>query len=75
VGDVVYAGNPRLLIPAAWHEFVLLWATCRGGMGGIAHWPDSGGVGDQAAWIVDAFGALGSMDAEMQRDEDRRRGR
>jgi hypothetical protein len=34
-------------------------------MGGIAHWPDAGGVGDQAAWVVDAFAALGGMDAAL----------
>jgi hypothetical protein len=34
-------------------------------MGGIAHWPDSGGVADQAAWVVDAFGLLGGIDAAL----------
>jgi hypothetical protein len=36
-------------------------------MGGIAHWPDTGGVGDQAAWVVDAFAALGGIDAAQRR--------
>jgi hypothetical protein len=40
-------------------------------MGGIAHWPDPGGVGDQAAWVMDAFAALGGIDAAL--DEERRR--
>jgi hypothetical protein len=40
-------------------------------MGGIAHWPDAGGVGDQAAWVVDAFAALGAIDAAL--DDERRR--
>jgi hypothetical protein len=35
-------------------------------MVGIAHWPGPGGVGDQAAWVVDAFGALGGMDATLE---------
>jgi hypothetical protein len=39
-------------------------------MGGIAHWPDAGGVNDQAAWVVDAFAALGGIDAAL--DEVRR---
>jgi hypothetical protein len=39
-------------------------------MGGIAHWPDAGGVGDQAAWVVDAFGALSGIDAAL--DAERR---
>lgn len=59
------AGNPRLTTAQPWHDFVRLWAACRGGMGGMAHWPDAGGVGDQAAWIVDAFALLGSIDARM----------
>ncbi len=40
-------------------------------MGGIAHWPDTGGVGDQAAWMVDAFAALGSMDAALDAEQRR----
>jgi len=42
-------------------------------MGGIAHWPDPGGVGDQAAWIVDSFAMLTAIDATM--DDALRRGR
>jgi hypothetical protein len=34
-------------------------------MGGIAHWPDPGGVGDQAAWVVDAFAVLSGIDAAL----------
>jgi hypothetical protein len=61
-------------IGAEWHEMVRLWAACRG-ESGIAHWPDAGGVGDQAEWIVDAFATLSAADATM-RDHDRRmRGR
>jgi hypothetical protein len=37
-------------------------------MGGIAHWPDPGGVGDQAAWVVDAFAALGVSNAALDSD-------
>jgi len=43
-------------------------------MGGIANWPDAGGVADQAAWVVDAFAILGGIDAELDEDERRRRG-
>jgi hypothetical protein len=59
------------MIAEPWHAFVRLWAACRGGMGGIAHWPDPGGVGHQAAWVMDAFAALGGIDAAL--DEERRR--
>ena len=71
VGGEPWAENPRLIIAEPWHAFVRLWAACRGGMGGIAHWPDPGGVGDQAAWVVDAFAALSGIDAAL--DEERRR--
>ncbi|MCA3366633.1 MAG: hypothetical protein INF79_13570, partial [Roseomonas sp.] len=48
MGGDTWAENPRLVITEPWHGFVRLWAACRGGMGGIAHWPDAGGVNDQA---------------------------
>jgi hypothetical protein len=42
-------------------------------MGGIAHWPDAGGVNDQAAWVVDGFvvlaGAEAAMETEMGKSE------
>jgi hypothetical protein len=60
VGGEAWAENPRLVIAEPWHGFVRLWAACRGGMGGIAHWPDAGGVNDQAAWVVDGFAVLGN---------------
>jgi hypothetical protein len=50
---------------------VRLWAACRSGMGGIAQWPDTGGVGDQAAWVVDAFAVLGSIEAAIDAEQRR----
>jgi len=44
---------------------VRLWSNCRGETG-FAHWPDPGGVNDQAAWVVDAFAALSAIDAEWR---------
>ena len=67
------AGNPRLTIPPPWHDFIRLWAACRAGVGGLAHWPDPGGVGDQAAWIVDAFAMLSAIDATIDSDQRRQR--
>jgi hypothetical protein len=58
-------------VPEPWHSFVRLWAACRGGMGGISQWPDTGGVVDQAAWVVDAFAVLGGIEAAI--DAERRR--
>ena len=70
-GDV-WPDNPRLVIPAPWHDFVRLWAACQGGMGGVAHWPDAGGVADQAAWVVDAFAMLTTADAQLESAGKRR---
>jgi hypothetical protein len=56
------------MLPPAYREFFQLWSACRSGMGGVACWPDAGGVSQQAAWIVDAFAILASADAdEMER--------
>jgi hypothetical protein len=66
--------NPRLTISPAWHDVVRLWAACRAPEGGIAHWPDSGGVGDQAAWVVDAFSTLATLHAAMNEAEQKLRG-
>jgi len=35
-------------------------------MGGIAHWPDTGGVNDQAAWVVDGFAVLAGAEAAIE---------
>jgi len=40
-------------------------------MGGIAQWPDAGGVVDQAAWVVDAFSALGGIEAAIDAEQRR----
>ena len=74
VGGTTWAENPRITMDGGWATFVRLWAACRAGMGGIAPWPDAGGVADQAAWVVDAFAVLGAIDAELNEDERRRRG-
>lgn len=73
-GEAWRGDNPRLTIGPDWHEFVRLWAACRG-EAGMAHWPDAGGVADQAAWIVDAFAALTACDAEMREADRKLRGR
>jgi hypothetical protein len=62
-----WAENPRHTMPPDWHEFVLLWDACRGGMGGVQTWPDAGGVNDQAAWVVDAFRRLGAISADLDK--------
>jgi len=58
-------------VPEPWHSFVRLWAACRSGMGGIAQWPDAGGVVDQVAWVVDAFAVLGGIEAAIDAEQRR----
>lgn len=50
-----------------------LWRICRGGMG-YGPLIESGGVLDQAAWLLDAFAALGGMEAEADEAERKARG-
>ncbi len=69
-GEAWPGDNPRLSISASWHDFVALWAACRG-EAGIAHWPDAGGVNDQACWLVDGLRLLSGLSAEW--DEAKRR--
>lgn len=73
-GEKHPADNPALAIPQPWHDFVALWARCRGEMG-IAHWPDAGGVNAQAAWIVDAFSALSNLAAHWDAEQRTAEGR
>jgi hypothetical protein len=65
--------NPRLALDPDWHDLVRLWYLCRG-ESGIAHWPDPGGLADQAAWLVEAFAALSSIDATWRAEDLRNRG-
>jgi hypothetical protein len=71
VGDEEWIHNPRIVVPGDYFDFVRLWVACRG-EAGIAHWPDAGGVADQAAWLIDGFAALGGIDAQWR--EDARKG-
>jgi hypothetical protein len=75
VGDEQWPQNPQHAVAPPWHDFVRLWLSCHAGMGGVAHWPDAGGVVDQSAWVVDAFGILAGLNNKLDEDERRRRGR
>lgn len=63
VGEDRWPTNPRHSLAPHWREFLELWLACRGDFG-IAHWPDPGGVADQAAWIVEAFALLNAIAAK-----------
>ena len=67
----VYDRNPREVVPGDMRAVVHLWFHCRGGEFGGGPLPDTGGVNDQSAWLLDAFDILGAADAEMRREERR----
>lgn len=47
-----------MMIGDEWIELVSLWARCRGSDMAPPLMPESGGVGEQAAWLMDAFAML-----------------
>lgn len=61
VGGIRWPENPRLTIPQRIFAVVDLWLACRrnmGMMGSFTALPCAGGVGDQPAALMDAFGML-----------------
>lgn len=74
MGDEEWPDNPALTAPFAARSFVGLWGACRGGMGGYAHWPDAGGVGDQAAQVIDAFNLLAAVNGAWDEADRARKG-
>ncbi len=69
-----WRGNPRLAVPPAAMHAVRLYYRNKGGMA-PGPLPDAGGVNDQAAWLMTAFGVLAAVEAEWEEaanDQDRR---
>ncbi len=65
-----YRVNPRHLITDDALEMISIWRLFQQG-----HLPDQGGVVDQAAAMIDAFGIMSSAEGELARDlEEARRG-
>ena len=62
--------NPRLVLPPAYLHAVRLYWRHRGGMA-PGPLPDAGGVNDQAAWLMAAFGILGGIEAAQQPEGER----
>lgn len=48
---------------------VRLWSLYRGGGMGVGHLPETGGAGDQAAIMIDAFGVMEAMAAKLPQRE------
>lgn len=65
---ILWWRNPRLLLPQAWFLAVSLWRRSQGGM--ARGWlPAAGGVGDQPAWLMEAFGVLNVEQARLEEIE------
>ncbi len=67
IDGVHYAVNPRSLVDEGLLETARIYLHCRDGWGGLAHLPDSGGMLDQAAIMMDAFAELASAFGEKSR--------
>jgi hypothetical protein len=66
-----YGANPRYLVTDDDLEMISYWRLFQQG-----HLPDQGGVMDQAAVMIDAFGIMTGAEGELARDlEQARRGR
>jgi hypothetical protein len=55
-------------VPRAFYHVVRLWSRCQSGMGGYAQLPGPGGINDQPAWLIEAFGILSAEDASQKTD-------
>ncbi len=66
-----YCVNPRHLVTDDALEMISLWRLFQQG-----HLPDQGGVMDQAAMMIDAFGIMTAAEGELAKDlEEARRDR
>lgn len=57
--------NPRIACPPGAFHAVRLWDRSRGGMA-PGPLPEAGGVNDQPAWLMAAFGVLAGVDDASQ---------
>lgn len=69
VGEEQWPRNPRHVVPKPFLHVVRLWNRCRSGMGGFAALPEPGGINQQPAWLMAAFGVLDSASAAMSEAE------
>lgn len=56
-------------MPKAYLHVVRLWSRCRAGMGGYAQLPEPGGINQQPAWLIHAFGVLEAAEEELRKAE------
>lgn len=67
VGAHTWPLNPRHTTPRAYFHIIRLWSRCRSGMGGMAALPEPGGINQQPAWLIAAFGILDAVDADLDK--------
>ncbi len=69
VGAERWESNPRHVVPRAFLHVARLWFRTRAGMGGFAALPEPGGVNQQPAWLMTAFGVLEAAEHAMDEAE------
>lgn len=45
----------------------MLWRYFRSGLG-AGYLPDPGGLNDQSAWVIEAFGVMSAAEARIKKD-------
>ena len=68
--EILWLRNPKHLLPRAWMLAVVAWRQSQGGMG--RGWlPDAGGLNDQSAWLMEAFGVLSAEESRIDKQRER----
>ncbi len=73
-GGQRYSINPRYLLTPHDRALYELWQCWRGGGFGGGHLPDAGGVLDQLALTLDAFGVMSAAEAQFKKELKREDG-
>lgn len=66
--DERWPRNPRFSVPRVYQHIVKAWGRCRGGMG-AGVFPEAGGLNQQPAWLIHAFGVLDAADHRIDEIE------
>lgn len=63
-----YPDNPAKRIGHGERAVIALWDAARGGEFGAGPLPDTGGVNDQSAWLLDALRVVGGAHAALTKN-------
>ena len=65
----MYDTNPRHHLDQGYFDMITLWQLFQGSDYGVGHLPDSGGVMEQTAIMMDAFAIMNKAEAELKKRE------